>query len=485
MSVVPLIGFSPDLDPATPGVITACDNLIPTTQGFAAANQPVDVGLAALDSACTGAYVGTQLDSTKRIVAGTNAKLWDISGGVWTDRSKAGGYTGLAPWRFCMFGSNVIATNRNARIQQAAPSGAFADIATAPAAGVICSVAGFVMAGNTSDLSGTSGDNPDGWWCSGLYNQAAWTPSQTTQSAYARLVDTPGPITAMRELGNRCVAYKANSMYVGDYQGVPVIWSWTRIPGVIGTPCQEAVVVVDALHYFIGPNDFYVYDGTTPQSIGAPIREWFFANLNSANRFNIRATSDLARNLVYWYFPSTASTGACDMAVVYNIRTKQWGKKTQSIEAIVDYSAGTVTYDGLGALYATYDNLPNISYDSPFWTADNPVPGIILPDHKLYSLTGAPTTCSWTTGDTGDEEGYSFLKRVRPRYRTVPSVANGTNFYRNDLGVASTQDATIAIRKNRFDMRRAAQWHSFKHDSVGPMTVNGVSMDFGGNGSAE
>lgn len=117
MSAVPFIGFSPDLDPAIGGVITDCNNIVPTTKGFAAGNSLVDAGLAALDSACKGAYVGTLLDGTKRIVAGTQAKLWDIAGGAWTDRSKAGGYTGLAPWRFTMFGSNILATNRAQRIQ--------------------------------------------------------------------------------------------------------------------------------------------------------------------------------------------------------------------------------------------------------------------------------------------------------------------------------------------------------------------------------
>lgn len=117
MSATQLVGFSPDLDPTTPGVIVDCDNIIPTTKGFSSGNSLVDAGLAALDSACKGAYVGTLLDGTKRIVAGTNAKLWDISGGVWTDRSQAGGYTGLAPWRFTMFGSNILAANRAQKIQ--------------------------------------------------------------------------------------------------------------------------------------------------------------------------------------------------------------------------------------------------------------------------------------------------------------------------------------------------------------------------------
>jgi len=36
-----LKGFSPDLDPATPGILTDCDGIVPTTQGLSAANSPV------------------------------------------------------------------------------------------------------------------------------------------------------------------------------------------------------------------------------------------------------------------------------------------------------------------------------------------------------------------------------------------------------------------------------------------------------------
>lgn len=126
---------------------------------------------------CKGAYVGTLLDGTKRIVAGTQAKLYDISGGAWTDRSKVGGYTGLAPWRFTMFGNNIIAANRSGRLQEAAPSASFADVPTSPSASIVCSAAGFVLAFNVADLDGSFGDQPDGWWCSGLFNQDTWTPS--------------------------------------------------------------------------------------------------------------------------------------------------------------------------------------------------------------------------------------------------------------------------------------------------------------------
>lgn len=180
---------------------------------------------------------------------------------------------------------------------------------------------------------------------------------------------------------------------------------------------------------------------------------------------------------MYWYFPSTASTGICDTCVVYNIRTDQWGKFTRSIEAVIQYSSGNVTYDGLGTLYSTYDNLPNIAYDSPFWIADNTVPGVISTDHKLYSLTGVPGPSYIITGDIGDETNYSLLRRVTPRYRTSPATAQGTNYYRYDFGVAPVQDSTIAQTSGRFDFHRDARWHRIRMDWTGTMVINGYTPE--------
>lgn len=224
------------------------------------------------------------------------------------------------------------------------------------------------------------------------------------------MLDSPGAIRAGAPLGSDVVAYKNTSMYLGRYVGPPLIWSWQRVPGDIGCSGAESVVAVGTQHFFVGPSDFYVFDGTVPRPIGAPVREWFFANLNATYRDQIIGVADTARNLVYWYYPSTASTtGAIDSALVYNYRTDRWGKWAVSIQTAVQYSSGQITYDGLGALYATYDDLPSIAYDSPFWLADSTVPGVFQ-SGVLYSLTGTPGASTITTFDFGDSTDFSTLQ---------------------------------------------------------------------------
>jgi len=477
-----LKGFAPDIDSATPGILVDCDAIVPTLKGMAAANTPVDAGFPALSEPPTSAYVAELLDGTKRTFAGTAATIQEATGGNWVDRSRAGGYSGNNRMRFCEFGNVVLATNRAEVIQKAGPGDDFEDIDDAPLALILVSANGFVLALNINGM--TLGDVADGWGCSAIRNHEDWTPSAATQCVAGRLLDSPGPITAGAALGDLVVAYKGTSMYLGQYVGPPIVWSWTRIAGDIGCAGAEALVALETEHFFIGPDDIYRFDGTVPRAIGAPIREWFFANLSAGQRHNIVGTVDRARSLVYWYYPSVNSQdGELDSCLVYNYKTDKWGKWSISIQAAVQYSSGQITYDELGDLYATYDDLPNISYDSPFWLADQTVPGVFIGD-SLMSLTGEPGQSFMVTGDFGDLTDFAYVDRVTPRYTRKPASAQLTNFYRLELGESLVTDATAPFQRGRFDMRRSARWHRFRIVQQGAAVINGLDVAIDGD-SAE
>lgn len=475
---VPLNGFAPDADPETPGILTDCDAIVPTIQGLSAANSLALTGLPALASNPNNAFIALLLDGTKRFFAATATKIYEAATTSWTDRSRVGSYTGSNRTRFTVFGNNVLSCNRSEKIGQAAPGGNFTDIAAAPAAASICSASGFVLAFDTNDA--TYGDRPDGWWCSGLRDQTIWAPAASTQAANGRLLDTPGRIHGGVTLGNDVVAYKATSMYLGRYQGPPIIWSWTRVPGDIGTGAIDSVVVVDSIHYFVGPSDFYVFDGTVPRSIGEEVREWFFANLNQSYTSQIIGTVDRPRGLIYWHYPSiTSATGALDSVLIYNFRTNRWGKQALAVTAAAQYSAGGVSYDGLGSLYSTYDSLPSVSYDSPFWLADQQIPAVFQ-GTQLYTLTGAPGAWSFTTGDFGDLTVWSTISRIFPRWRRTPTSATMTNYHRETLGDSRTIDGTVTMSSKRFDVMRAARWHSMTIAGSGAMSLNGLDVEIKG-----
>lgn len=483
--MTPLKGFTPDVDPATPGAVLDCANMIPTLKGLAGAPSLMDSGYLALSEASKGAALCVKLDGSNRSFVGTSTKIWEAVGGAWTDRTRSvgGAYSASSDdvrWRFAQFGDTSLAIQK-ADFLQYSSSGAFANV-TAPKAACIETVAGFVMLANCNDtgagLSTAYGDQPNRWWCSGYNDYTSWNPSVTTQATSGLLVDSPGAITGLKRLGSDVVAYKARSMYMGRYVGAPVVWQWNLIPGEVGCASQEAVVSIGAAHLFVGYEDFYLFDGTRPVSIGAPVREWFFASLNKPYRYRISALHDLQNSRVWWFFPSTSSsTGAPDQAIVYNYKTETWGRASYGIESAVDFVSGGITYANVGNYWSSYAGLPSLSYDSPFWSASNQIMTVFQSDHKPWYLTGTSTTSGLTTGDVGDDYQFSTMQQVRLRYQQAPGGAQMTNHYRNTSGSALTQDSTVSEIAGRFDVLRSSRWHRLEFDFTGAVEVIGMTLE--------
>jgi hypothetical protein len=530
-----LIGFAPDMDPTTDGIILDCSLLVPSIRGMKAAASPVSAGMPALTSAALGGATLVRLDNTKRLIVGAVTKLYEEGSGAWNDVSRSNGaYTTpvSGTWRFAQFGNVTLATNDADTLQQSL-SGAFTDVpsplasitlgaggtgyttaptvtitggggsgatatatvsggavtgvtmtnagtgytstptvsfggpgagatatiavAKAPVAAIVEVVAGFVFLFNTSDP--VYGVRPDGWWNSGLYDQTIWTPSQATQCANGRIIDTPGDIRAGRALGPDIVVYKETSMYYGTYQGPPIIWAFNVISNQIGAPCQEAVVSIGTSHLFLGNDNFYIFDGTRPQPIGDQVKNWFFRDQNPSYKQNVRSVHDRNNSLVYWYYVSNQSTGAIDSAIVYNYKTARWGRANRAIECAVDFINGQITWGGLGGLANEWQDLPQVPWDSPFWTSVALQPSIIDTTHTIQTLTGSAGQSSLMTGDFGDDESYSLLQYVRLRCAQDPASATQTTQHRDTLGGTFTPGASSVYFDGKFDVDISDRYH--------------------------
>ena len=474
--MTPILGFAPDFDSTAPGILTDCSRLVPTPSGYTSAQSPITAGLPALAAECRGAAVMRKLDNSKRIFAGTQTKLYQQSGSTWADVSRATNYTGGTDnrWRFVQFGDVSLAVNQTEPLQ-ASSSGAFSDVAGSPKARLIESVAGFIMLAGTNEA--TYGDSTDRWWCSGLYDHTVWTPSIATQCATGRLVDAPGDIRALKRLGNDVVAYKERSMFIGSFVGAPLIWTWQQIPGEVGTPSSEAVINIGSQHVFIGQEDIYTFDGTRPVSIGSPVKQWFFRDVHPAYRYKIIGTHDRSKSLAKFYYVSANSTdGTIDSCLIYNYQVKKWGRSNRKIEACVEYTSAGLTYDSIGTTYGTWDSLPAISYDSPFWTKEALTPAVFDTSHTLMQLSGISETSSLTTGDMGDDSTFSTITRVVPRFLAKPSSATISDQHRDVLGDSPTVDAPVPMVNGRFDVLQSARWHRFTIEAVGDMEITGYDV---------
>lgn len=476
---VQIAGFLPDQEITFNGAILGGASFVPTTNGIGAAKKPVSVGLSSLPSACLGAAALRKVDDTKRIIVGTSSKLYEASSNIYTDLSKIGGYAGNIdnPWRFDQYGNDTIATNLIDPVQVSSGS-TFANLAGSPPKAAIVAVSnGFVMLFNYND-----GINAyaDGWWCSGLYNSTTWTPSIATQAANGRLLDTAGSIRAAKLLGNVMVVYKERSMYLGFYDGAPIIWRWQLVAGEIGAVSQEAVanVIINGspVHIFAGFDDIYIFDGSRPISIGiGAVREWYNMTVPAQYRYRIKHMHDRTAQNVWFFLPD--STGALTYALVYNYIQQKYGLVTglSAIEAVIEYLSGGVTYDGMGNLYSTYDSLPAISYDSPYWTSGSPLPAAFDSTHTLNTFSGTPATSNFQMAYIGDLSQYQTLTRIRPMLNIYPASGSASLYTTSILGSTSSSSSSYPLNNGKIDLMKSSRWFSVNFSFTGEFEMVGYN----------
>ena len=470
--MIPLAGFAPDSDPTTPGVITDCENLIPFLNGMEGAPSAVTpAATPALAAECLGAAVISNLAGTRRIFAGSTTALYELSGGAWVDRTRVGAYTGSSDtrWMFAQFGDATLAANRADTIQRST-TGVFADIAGAPKAQIVFSVGAFVMALNTND--GT--EKPDGWHCCASFDDTSWTPSTATQANSGRLVSSPGAITAGLRLGEYAVAYKAKSIFLGQYVGAPAVWDWIPVAGgEAGCVGKEAICDIGGAHFFVGDDNFWLFDGTRPVPIADnAVRQWFYDHSNPQYRYRTKCVFDRQTNRVSVFYPSTNST-TCDQELVYHVLSKKWGRASRSIEAALNYITPGLTIDTLDTVAASYDALPAISYDSQYWFSGGQALSVFNGSHQLQLLTGDSISSSLTSGYAGDDDMASLLSQIRLRFAPgyKPTAATVRTYYKAELGDDDTEDATGILSDGKFDVLRSARWHKARFTFAGPVRI--------------
>jgi len=465
-----LTGFAPDLDIATPGILVDCGNIVPTEEGLRPERGLITLNIPALPADCTGAATVMLRNNGRRFFAGTAATLYELVGDAWVDVSAG---LGASNWDFAQFGDATIAAGSNSALLVATESGSFAQITDAPEARHVISVAGFILAFATIHVS--NGENPDMWWSSGLYDHTQWTPSQATQAANGRFLDSPGEIRGAAPLGETAVVYKQESMYLGRYIGPPIVWTWEQISDSVGVAGQGSIVNTGIAHLFVGAGDIWYFDGTRPRSIGAPVRRWLVENSAPEHRHLIKSYYDRANDLVTWYFPQVGSTKP-DVGLVYHMPSGKWGLVNRTIDATVEFFSPGITYDSFGDHYPTYDEFEGFSYNSPAWHVSESNPAVFV-GGQCYVASGSAMDSYLTTGKHGDPVKYATVNRIIPVFSDLPGSSSIEHGVSDNKGTASTYSAPVTMQNGRYDLFASARWHQEKISFTGDYRLNGLVFE--------
>ena len=478
--LVQLLEWNPDTNETTPGVITDVSCMIPSMKGYRGTPAPVSPGLAALAAAARTASIVTILDGSNVLFAGTQTKIYKGGATTWTDVTRTGSdYTGSATskWRFAQQGNLTFAVNRvdtSQKYDHTADTD-FSDLTAMPISGVVEAVGQFVMVGDYINPVG-SVSTPDGWACSAISDYTDWTASVDTQCVYGRLLDTPGKVTGIKRLGDYAIYYKLKSMYLARYVGAPTVWEFSLVSDIVGAVSQEAIVKVGQQHYFLGEDNFYMYDSAQIQPIGEQIKQWFADSVNKKYIGDVQAVHDRNNGHIYWFYPSGTST-TLNSYVAYHYRSGRWGRGDISAEAVTEYIVGGRTYTDLLAAYPTYAAFSGLTYQDLQLSEGSPKPAIFDTAHTLKTLTGESCASSMTPNIMGTDNEISLIRRVRNRYLDTPTTAVLTNYYTDQLGSDFTTDQTTTENSGKFDFLRSARWHKGKFEFTGDVEVTAIDVE--------
>jgi hypothetical protein len=469
-----VLGFAPDADPTTSGLLTDCENLLPSELGMRPGPLVAPVGMDAAPADVRGALAAVDLDGNRLAVVGTTTGLLRIAGKGWSDVSGGSSFALAASerWSLEQFGNSTLASCRSAGMRLAT-GGNFAPVTGAPKAKILTALKGFVLAFNTMD--DVYGDNSDRWWCSAYLNAGDWTPNVATLCTTGRLVESGGGITAAHRLGDDVVVYKRRSTYVGRFTGPAEVWNFTQVDSDVGCVGQDAVCDTGRVHYFIGDDDIYAFDGVQSRPLGRGVlRDWFVGMRDPANMHRAMAFWDKQNQLAWFFFPSIHGGGELDYGLVYHPASNKWGRANHYIRALVRYASPAATYDSGSDLVSAYEVPLPIEYDSPFWIESQELMAGFDAENRLVTFSGAAGPSAFTTGDYGDEDQMTQCTRLTLRLKTAPLSAWATGYTKDDGG-KDVKQASMAIRDDAaFDLRQRGRWHRFKVEVTGDYALVGL-----------
>jgi len=167
-------------------------------------------------------------------------------------------------------------------------------------------------------------------------NPAAWQTVAGTNTAGSLQISSGNKIVTCIETKQEILVLTDASAHSMQFQGPPFTFGQRLISNNITITGTTGAVAVDDTVYWMGMEEFYVYNGAV-QTIPCTVRDYIFDDFNVARREMVVAGSNTAYDEVWWFYPSGVSLKN-DRYVIYNIREQVWSYGNLEREAWLDRS---------------------------------------------------------------------------------------------------------------------------------------------------
>lgn len=118
------------------------------------------------------------------------------------------------------------------------------------------------------------------------------------------------------------VSYNPTTINVGG-TSVTQFWRYDTITTQSSILSSQCVIEYDGIYYWVGVDRFMLYNGVVKEIPNIMNQNYFFDNLNYAQRQKVWATKVPRFGEIWWFYPRGNST-ECNDAIIYNIRENCW-----------------------------------------------------------------------------------------------------------------------------------------------------------------
>lgn len=195
-----------------------------------------------------------------------------------------------------------------------------------------------------------------------------------------------------------------------------IYWRYDIISSQSSIMSSQCVVEYDGLYYWLGVDRFLAYNGVVQEVPNQFNMNWFFDNVNYAQRQKIWATKVPRWGEIWWFYPRGDAT-ECTDAIVYNVREQVWYDAGQALGA--RRSAGTFSEVFRFPIWAGWEE--NSEGDYTIWQHEIGVDQVYLTNVNAVKSYFETNSLGWVSGGPGvrqieNANRWIRLERVEPDF---------------------------------------------------------------------
>jgi len=146
--------------------------------------------------------------------------------------------------------------------------------------------------------------------------------TRSDNTAGSLRISTGSEIVSAVKTKQQVLVFTDVSLHTVQYIGPPFTFSLAEVSQNVSIASQNAAVAVNDTVYWMGKNQFYIYNGNV-QEIPCTVKEYVFDDFNQFQIQKIMAGHNTEHGEIWWFYPSGSSDNV-DRYVIFNYLQNIW-----------------------------------------------------------------------------------------------------------------------------------------------------------------